>query len=359
MQTLDNYIRNTVFLSMLLVLLALGSLDFIFTVFDEIGETTERYQTRDALKYVLSIFPRHIYELLPMTALFGALIGLGAMASSNELVIMQAAGIKVGRIVWAVMKPTAMIMVLGLGLGEFIAPPLELKGEVGKAIAHGEETVLSSTGFWDRDGNEYMHFNAIEPDGVLHGVSVYEYDQQRLLSSTFATTAVYVEDADFSHWLLQEGRKTVFTRSEEGTNSSNSSFVSTQWQVDITPDLLQVMIIDPDKMAISDLYRYAQRFNSQGQDASPYLLSFWKKILQPLATAALVLVAISFIFGPLREATMGSRVFTAICFGLGFIILQRLLNTVSLIYQFNPFLAVLVPVLLIALIGTVMLRRAT
>ena len=85
---------------------------------------------------------------------------------------------------------------------------------------------------------------------------------------------------------------------------------------------------------------------------------FWKKTLQPLTTAVLVLVAVSFIFGPLREATMGSRVFTAICFGLLFTILQRLVHNVALVYQFSPLTAVLLPLLLTALLGAWLFRRA-
>lgn len=358
MLKLDRYIRNIVFLAMLMVLMVLGGLDLIFMIFEEVSETNERYQALDAVIYVLMVFPRHIYELLPMTALIGALAGLGIMASNNELVVMQAAGVRVLRIVWAVMKPTGIIMVLGLGLGEFVAPQLELKAEVNKALANGQEVTLSNGGVWQRDGNEYIHFNAIEPGGILHGISIYEYGDQRLLSLTFASSARYKETEDDAYWLLQKGNKTVYSMTEEGIVSEQLSFESERWQVELTPDLLQVLIIDPDKMAISDLYQYANRFESQGQDGSVYLLSFWKKALQPLTTAALVLVAISFIFGPLREATMGSRVTTAIFFGLGFIMFQRLLNTLSLVLQFNPFFAVILPILIIAIIGTFLLKRA-
>src|SRR5690606_27413300 len=113
-----------------------------------------------------------------------------------------------------------------------------------------------------------------------------------------------------------------------------------------------------DRMTMSDLYLYAQRFERQGQDADPYWLALWKKMLQPLTTAVLVLLAITFIFGPLREATMGSRVFTAISVGLVFTILQRLVHTASLVYQFSPLAAVLLPLLLCAMIGLLLFRRA-
>ena len=182
MQKFDAYIRNSVLMAMLLVLLVLAGLDFLFTIFDELGGTNERYQTADALQYVLLTFPRHVYDLLPMTALMGALIGLSVLASSNELVVMQAAGVKTERIVWAVMKPAMLVMLLGLILGEYITPPLDLRAEVNKTVANSDEVVLSNFGNWQRDGNEFLHFNAIEPGGVLHGVSIYSFNEEQKLN---------------------------------------------------------------------------------------------------------------------------------------------------------------------------------
>lgn len=355
MQKFDSYIRRNVLQAMLLVLLVLAGLDFLFTLFDELGGTNERYQTADALAYVLLTFPRHIYDLLPMTALMGSLIGLAILAGSNELVILQAAGVKVTRIVWAVMKPAMLVMALGLVLGEYVIPPLELKAEVDKSVANSGELVLSSSGNWQREGNDFLHFNAIEPGGVLHGVSIYQFNEAQELSGNIVAESGRYEDGG---WILENVRRTMFSNGDEGRQSEMQRFDELGWQVDISPELLRLMIMDSDQMAISDLYVYARRFLEQGQDAGPYLLSFWEKVLQPLTTATLVLVAISFIFGPLREATMGSRVFTGICFGLVFIILQKLFNTVGLVYQFSPFLSVLAPLIISAGLGMFLLRRA-
>ena len=355
MPKFDAYIRNSVLMAMLLVLLVLGGLDFLFTVFDELGGTNERYQTADALQYVLLTFPRHVYDLLPMTALMGSLIGLSILASSNELVVMQAAGVKTGRIVWAVMKPAILVMVIGLILGEYVTPSLDLRAEVNKTVANSNEVALSNFGDWQRDGNNFLHFNAIEPEGILHGVSIYSFnDDQKLIGNIKADTARYQSE----NWLLENVQTTTFTQSDDGLQSELQSLPVLAWDVDLSPELLQLMIVDSDSLSISDLYFYARRFIEQGQDASAYQMNFWEKALQPLATAALVLVAISFIFGPLREATMGSRVFTAVSFGLLFIILQQTFSTIGLVYQLNPFLAVLTPILMSGLLGVYLLRKA-
>jgi lipopolysaccharide export system permease protein len=89
-----------------------------------------------------------------------------------------------------------------------------------------------------------------------------------------------------------------------------------------------------------------------------YSLSFWQKLLKPLATASLVLVAISFIFGPLRSVTTGQRIFSGVVFGVLFELIQRLLGPSSLVFGFSPLFAVLLPITLCICIGIYLLRRA-
>jgi lipopolysaccharide export system permease protein len=359
MTRIDRYIMTQVLQSMGVVLLVLTGLDLVFTLVDELGETEGQYGMTDAVRYVLYVFPRHVYELLPMTALIGSLVGLGILAAANELVVLQTAGVRVIRIVWSVMKPAILIMVVGFLLGEFIAPRLELQGELDRALARGEQVAVSRYGHWQRDDEEFMHFNAIDPDGLLHGVSIYRFnDDRELVTLINAEIAVFRNELGQGYWLLQQGSQTEFPAGRGMTDSRVSDFAEQVWDVDLSPDLLKVLIIDPDKMSMSDLYRYAGRFENQGLDGSHYFLSFWKKAMQPLTTAALVIVAVAFIFGPLRSATMGSKVFTAICFGIFFYLLQNLLSTVSLVYQLNPLLAVSLPVLFCLVIGLILLRRA-
>ena len=124
MNKLDKHIRNTVLMSMLVVVSLITTVDLVFTLADQMADTDENYSMLNALSFVLLSMPTSIYELLPFTALGGALIGMGILASNNELIVMQTAGIRVWRIVMAVLKPTLFVMILSLILGEYISPPL-------------------------------------------------------------------------------------------------------------------------------------------------------------------------------------------------------------------------------------------
>lgn len=356
MKRLDRHIGTTVLKAMAVVIGLIGTLNFIFALIDELPDTDETYSVFNALLYVLMTTPTSLYEFLPFTALGGALIGLGILASNNELIVIQSAGVPALRIVVAVVKPTLLVMALSVLFGEFISPPLEQLAQSNRAVQRsGGQFISSELGNWQRIGNEFIHINAIAPGGTkLIGVSRFETDgSRRLVSSSFAQTASYVESADGNYWLLDNIEQSIFTPTAVVTNQ----YLQEDWVVELSPELLSVLLVKPDQQSISGLYRLGQFFDSEELDSREYYLAFWKKLLQPLATLALVLLAISFVFGPLREATMGSRVFVAIGVGLGFTIVQRLMEPVSLIYGFNPLLAVLVPILICGLGGYFLLSR--
>jgi lipopolysaccharide export system permease protein len=356
MKKIDRHIGKTVLAAMLVVMALTTSVDLVFSLADELGSTDENYTSVRALYFVLLTTPTAIYELLPFTALGGALIGLGILASNNELVVIQTAGINSWRVVWSAMKPTLVVMVLSLLLGEYIAPRLEQQAQSDKAVLlSAEQAIGSGTGTWQRIGSEYIHINAIIPGGEgLIGVTRYHLDEQRrLVSSSFAANGQYIAAPEQGYWQLFDVVETVFESNEIETRS----YLQLDWNIDLSPQLLSVLLVEPQRQSISGLYRFAGYFQSEGLEAGNYFLAFWKKLLQPVATGALVLLAISFIFGPLREATMGFRIFVAISIGLGFTIIQRLLEPASLLYGFSPVLAVLFPIVVCLLLGGFLMQR--
>src|SRR5690554_7780354 len=103
------------------------------------------------------------------------------------------------------MKPALIIVLLGVAIGEYVAPNTERLAQSDKAIALGAgKNVASAHGVWHREGNTFMHLNAVQPDGGLVGVSLFRFDDQRQL-----------EQSSFSE-------RAVFQRSEEHTSELQS-----------------------------------------------------------------------------------------------------------------------------------------
>lgn len=356
MDLLDRHVRVAVLMSIAVVLGVIVSLDLIFSLIDELGESGSDYSVGNALAFVAMTTPTSIYELFPFAALGGTIFGLGILASNNELVVMQTAGVHKWRIVAAVLKPALLVMVLSLVIGEYVSPPLEQVANSNKAIQlSGNSSINSEAGTWRKIGNDFIHINAIAPGGrQLIGVSRYTIDDNRqLISASFAESAEYIEDDGDPYWRMSNVQLSLF----EGTRISTSTYLQEDWVADLSPELLSVLLVEPDKQSISGLYRFAQFFQSEGLDSSIYFLAFWKKVLQPLSTLALVVLAVSFVFGPLREATMGYRVFIALSIGIAFTTVQRMMEPVSLIYGLSPLMAVMTPIILCAIAGYVLMRR--
>jgi len=349
---LDRYIGSSVFMAILAVLGIILGLATLFAFIDEMGEVSDTYTLVDVLSYVTLTAPRRMYEMLPMAALIGCLIGLGTLASNSELTIMRAAGVSIGRIVWAVMKPMLVLMLAGLLIGEYVAPPAETAAQANRSLAQGSGDAQSAKhGLWHRQGDEFIHVNSVQPNGILYGVTRYRIDSERhMLSASFAKRAEF----DTDHWQLTDVTTTVF-------HERSTEVVSTpveRWNVALSPQLLSTVVMVPESLSISGLWGYIHYLADQGLNNSRYWLAFWVKVLQPLVTAALVLMAISFIFGPLRSVTLGQRVFTGVLVGFTFRIVQDLLGPSSQVFGFPPLLSVLVPAGICAVAGLWLLRRA-
>jgi len=352
MHKIDRYVMRTVGGAMFLVMVVVLSLDLIFGFIAELEDARNDYQTMQALWYVFMTLPRRIYDYLPLGAFMGCLVGLGAMASSSELTVIRAAGVSLKRIVWSAMKPALVVVLIGLVVGEYVAPPAERMAQSQKAIAQGAgQNIASDSGIWHREGDVFMHLNAVSPDGDLRGVSLFRFDAERwMLSASFAEQATYQGD----HWLLQNVATTLI--GDERLNRETHDAL--RWETGLSPDVLSVLIVKPENLPITGLYTYASYLDDQGLNSANYWLAFWKKVLMPLGTAVMVLVAMSFIFGPLRSVTMGFRVFTGLIVGLLFKYMQDLLGPMSLVFGFNPVLAILLPIAVNAVVGAVLMRRA-
>jgi lipopolysaccharide export system permease protein len=349
---LDRYIGSSVFMAILAVLGIILGLATLFAFIDEMGDASDTYTVMDVLSYVLLTAPRRLYDMLPMAALIGCLIGLGSLASNSELTIMRAAGVSIGRIVWAVMKPMLLLMVAGVLIGEYVAPATETIAQANRSLAQGSgDSQSAKHGLWHRQGEEFIHVNSVQPNGRLYGVTRYRFDNERhLVSSSFAKRAEF----DTDHWQLSDVTTTLF-------HDKSTEVVSTpveRWDVALSPQLLSTVVMAPESLSISGLWGYIHYLADQGLNNGRYWLAFWVKVLQPLVTAALVLMAISFIFGPLRSVTLGQRVFTGVLVGFTFRIVSDLLGPSSLVFGFSPLFAVLVPAAVCALAGLFLMRRA-
>ncbi len=352
MKILNRYLAKVVVSSIFIVLFIVVGLDAIFSMIAEYKDLENNYQSLQALQFVLLSMPKNFYEFSSASVLIGSLVGLGILANNSELTVMRAAGLSIEQIAWSVIKPSLVVVFASILVGEFVVPYTESYAVNQKAVAQkGNTTSLVKHGYWHREGNDYMHFNAILPGGVLYGVTRYQFTPQReLINSSFSYRANFQGD----HWVLQDVTQTDIKDGE----ARQLAMKSQRWDTELTPEVLNVVIAKPEDLSIRGLYTYSNYLLEQGLNAQKYLLAFWKKIFQPLAMVVMVLVAISCVFGPLRTVTMGYRIFMGIMLGVTFQFTEDLLGPASIVFGFPPVIASLIPIALFFGFALVLIRRA-
>ncbi len=326
-------------------------LQMLFGYLAELGELNEHYNAWDALRYILWDAPSKLLELLPIAALMGAVIGLGSLASSSELVVMRSVGVSLWRIVGWVIRPALLLIVLSFALSEWVIPYANEK-----AKAAQKENYVASLGevrgYWTREGQRFVYIDYANAQGHLNNIQVLDFDDNyRIVSTINAVEGQFQKD---QQWQLQNvkqvdifpmGNAQLTTRSEEPLPLA------------LQPKYVHMVTVDPEDLAPSQLLSFMGYMHEYSQVPKKYELAFWKKVASPLGLIALVVVACSFIFGPLRQQSMGFRLVIALFTGLGFYYMQDFLGYASLVYSPSAAWFVFVPIILLLGAGAWLLHR--
>ena len=125
----------------------------------------------------------------------------------------------------------------------------------------------------------------------------------------------------------------------------------------VSAGFLGLAVEDPKQLTSRALWRLISYFRSNDLDAREYLFAFWSRIARTVAIAFAVLLAIPFVLGSLRSAGAGTRMMLGLIIGIGFFLLQRLIESGTVVFQLDPVLLAWIPTALLALVTFVLLAR--
>lgn len=350
---LDRYIGKTIFNTIMMTLFMLVSLSGIIKFVDQLRKVGQGdYSALGAGLYTLLSVPKDIEIFFPMAALLGALLGLGTLATRSELVVMQASGFTRLQIAAAVMKTAIPLVLLTMAIGEWISPQGEqMARNYRSQMISGGSMISTQGGLWAKDGNNFIYIERVTDDNELSGVNIYHFDDQnKLLSVRYAASATF----DNGVWKLSQIDESDLS---DGKQIGGSQTLSGEWKTNLTPDKLGVVALEPDSLSIRGLYDYANYLKQSGQEASRYQLNMWSKIFAPISVAVMMLMAVSFIFGPLRSVPAGTRIVIGISFGFLFYLLNEIFRPLSLVYGIPPILGAILPSAVFLVISVALLLK--
>lgn len=341
MSIIDRYIRRALLLGTLTAMAVLLPLVAFLLLADELDNVgVGHYSLMDAFLIIGLSLPRYAYQIFPIGALIGSLLGLGGLASHGELIAMRAVGVSLSHIVWAILKAGLIVVLVALFLGEVVAPLSEEEANARRATLLSERSVLKSLyGFWARDGDTFINIREILPGGRLRDLYIYEFDpERRLTRSTHAASAFYTGHT----WQLADIRRS--TLSSSGVQTSTAS--QAVWTSLLDPGMLSLLVVDPHVLPVWGLYRYIRFMEDSGLSAISYRVIFWGKMATPLGILVMIFLAVPLLFGNLRSVGIGQRVFVGVLIGIAFYILDTASSQLAVVFGLDPLLAAFLPGLL-------------
>lgn len=340
MSTLFRYVTREILASTALALFALSAL---FSFFDFIAELrdahTDTYTPATAILYVLLSVPGRIYELVPVAMLVGALFAWHRMALASEFTVMRAAGLATPRLGLWMLILGFLLGSATLAFGEYVTPHADRAAQQVKVRAtRGVVAQEFRTGLWAKDGRTFINIREITPEANLVDVRLFEFDEDLRLR-----TVRQAERGDWQegHWLLRGVTQTVI----DARSTRTSRQPDQRWATAVTPDLLTVLMVAPQKMSISALNTYINHLDENKQDAERYRIALWGKLAYPVAAPAMLLLALAFAFRPPRVGGAGGRLLFGILLGLGFHLANRMAAQLALLQGWPAPAAALSPVL--------------
>lgn len=266
------HVTKTTVLAMVGATAVLSILQILFTYLGELSSLKDNYTAWNALQYVLWGAPRYLYEILPIAALIGAVLGLGSMASNSELIVMRAAGISLWRIVGWVMRSAMLLVILSFALSEFVIP---YTNEQAKSIkSHRSVAALGEVkGYWTREGQRFIYIDYANSQGTLKQVQVVDFDENYRMKSLLNS-----EEGQF----LKEGQWNLKQTAQVNLLANGQAQVVDQNQQNLAlalqPKYVHMVTIDPEDLAPSQLLSFMDYMHEYSQVPKTYLLAFWKNV---------------------------------------------------------------------------------
>jgi len=353
MRILDRYIRASVIWSTsIVVLVLLGMESFIEFISELPSVGVANYGLLSVFAYVGMQLPSDLYQLFPVAGFIGSLIGLGRLATTNELTIMRAAGVSIARIAWSVVKAALMMIIIITAIGEWLAPSWQYHAmELKEKQMQRKLNPWASEALWLHQGQSFVHVDSIVSSNEVQDISRFDFDSHNHLIAALNADHGFLENGA---WQLTQVSLTRLTPN----NARVMHYDKLPLGVSFQPNLLQEkMQLDPEQQTVSGLWRNIQFRRQAGLLANELESAFWSRVLQPVTTVVMICLGVPFIFGSLRSASMGARILTGIIVGFVFYMLNQFLGPLALVYQFPAWITGALPILLFLLIYAVLLSQ--
>jgi len=355
----DRYVGRAALMGLLAVWFTMTMLFILFSLLGELRSIQGDYSTADVFWFIALTMPRMAYKIFPASALLGALVGVGGLAATNELVAFRTSGVSRLRLALAAIAGVMLVTIPVMIMGEWVAPAAEQQARAFRmSEMMGQAIIGGPRGMWMRDSEDIVNIqlpllsaNRGEQSVEFKNVVIYNFsDEVDLQSVTRADNATH----DGENWTLENVATVHF--SELGARLSRAD--RQLWPTEVKPELLDSAVTRPKLLSLRSLWKFLSYLGVNGLDDRVYQEAFWEKTVFPLTVIALVLAGMPFVFGAARSQNLGVRLFFGMVLGGLYLIFESTVQELGSVYGVPVIPIILLPPILLSITAIMILRRS-
>lgn len=348
------YLRNQLLRSYLLVAVVLCGLFALLTLVDQLDAVgTGDYRTADAFLYTVLTLPKQAYDWMPLIVLLGSVLGLGVLAASNQLIAIRSLGASIWRILRTVVGTAALVIGSMVFLAEWGIPQLEEQAHSLRSVRLGGETAqVGAQGYWARSGGEFLNVNTFRFGRIPTGINIYQFSNAGgLVGFIHAESASIMPN---NIWRLENVWQKQVQPGEERAAVFSEQL---EWESFLTADQIGSLAVPPQSLALSDLVFYVNNLRERGENTDVFDLALWQQLIKPFTAFIMALIAVPVAVSSNRSDGPAKRIFQSASLGMLFYLGTSALGYIGLLAEANPAMTTLLPLVILAVVTALMLRR--
>ncbi|ABO55547.1 LPS export ABC transporter permease LptG [Burkholderia vietnamiensis] len=377
MRLYEKYFARQIYVTFVFILFAFSGLFFFFDLISELNSVGHgNYKFGYAVLRVALQTPSRFYEIIPVAALISAIYVFAQMAASSEFTIFRVSGLATNQALRSLLKIGVPLVIITYLIGEFVGPYADQLSERVRLQALGASVSSNfQSGVWVKDTlaarengeqvTRFVNVGSLSPDSTISNVRIYEFDSKfQLQNVRIAQTGRYEPPG---HWLLKGVTETELTPIKpiagQPADALNPVYRSQQVSLpeyrlrsDLTPQILSVLLVSPERMSLINLFRYIQHLRENQQDTQRYDIALWRKLLYPFAVFVMLVLSLPFAYLHTRAGVVGVKVFGGIMLGMSFQLLNTLFSHIGTLNTWPAPLTAATPGLIYLALGLFALK---
>jgi lipopolysaccharide export system permease protein len=372
MRIYERYFSRQVYLAFIFILFAFSGLFFFFDLINELNTVGHgNYKFGYAVLRVALQTPSRFYEIIPVAALISAIYVFAQMAANSEYTIFRVSGLSTGQALRSLLKIGIPLVALTYFIGEVVGPYSDQLSERVRLEALGSAVSSNfASGVWVKDTltaredgqqvTRFVNVGELMPDASIRGVRIYEFDPSFKLTNVRTANTGRYQGA--GHWLLTGVTDTKLTSLPSASNTPadalNPVYRAVQITLpeyslrsELTPQILSVLLVSPDRMSMFNLFRYIQHLVENRQDTQRYEIALWKKLLYPFAVLVMLVLSLPFAYLHTRAGVVGVKVFGGIMLGMSFQLINTLFSHIGMLNTWPAPVTAALPGLIYLVLG--------